>query len=164
MKRLDTEQTAKEMRDYILSRVEFDTNGGCWLWPRVSVGFGYGALSYKGHRIRAHRASYGAFKGPIPDRLLVCHKCDVPACCNPDHLFLGTYQDNVDDMFAKGRNRAKKWTGERSGEGNTMAKLTWEKVREIRSSGLKARELAGLYSVSVGTIGDILSGRKWKTQ
>lgn len=84
------------MKDEIRSRVEYDTNGGCWLWP-VSAGYG----QFKGKR--AHRLSYEAFKGPIPDGLFVCHKCDVPACCNPDHLFVGTASDNSLDMVKKGR-------------------------------------------------------------
>lgn len=84
------------MKDEIRSRVEYDTNGGCWLWPVKS---GYGVFKGK----RAHRLSYEAFVGPIPDGLFVCHKCDVPACCNPDHLFVGTALDNSRDMVAKGR-------------------------------------------------------------
>ncbi len=55
----------------------------------------------------AHRASYKEYLGPVPDGMLVCHRCDVPGCINPDHLFLGTHQDNMDDMIEKGRQRAR---------------------------------------------------------
>lgn len=56
-----------------------------------------------GKTVRAHRASYKFYRGPIPDGLWVLHRCDVRCCINPDHLWLGTHQDNVDDMMAKGR-------------------------------------------------------------
>lgn len=64
---------------------------------------GYGQLNFNGAITKAHRLSYAAFVGPITGGLFVCHKCDNPKCCNPAHLFLGTQQDNVADMVAKGR-------------------------------------------------------------
>lgn len=79
---------------------------GCWLWTASTNHWGYGQLSCPGRSyLRAHRLSYEMHVGPIPDGLFVCHRCDVPACVRPDHLFLGTPKDNVDDMVAKGRHR-----------------------------------------------------------
>jgi len=83
-------------QDEIRSRVQYDTNGGCWLWP---VAKGYGC--YRGKR--PSRLSYEAFKGPIPEGLFVCHTCDVTQCVNPDHLWVGTASDNSLDMVKKGR-------------------------------------------------------------
>lgn len=77
---------------------------GCWLWLGGWDANGYGKVSRNGKVITtAHRLFYFERNGPIPTGLVVCHKCDTPACCNPDHLFLGTYQDNIDDMIRKGR-------------------------------------------------------------
>lgn len=76
---------------------------GCWLWIGASAGSGYGCLSVAGRRTYAHRLSWQAFKGAIPADRWVLHTCDVSACVNPDHLFLGTPKDNAQDRDRKGR-------------------------------------------------------------
>lgn len=82
--------------------VEKDGPKGCWLWTGRRSN-GYGRCSFRGRSMMAHRASWIMARGPIPAGLLVLHDCDVPNCVNPDHLFLGTYKTNMDDMYAKGR-------------------------------------------------------------
>lgn len=76
---------------------------GCWLWLDKLTRDGYGQMTYKMKSMRAHRWSYSIHVGPIPNGLLVCHKCDTPACVNPKHLFVGTVKDNTEDMIKKGR-------------------------------------------------------------
>lgn len=66
---------------------------------------GYGVIYFNGRQTYTHRVSYELHVGPIPDGLFILHRCDVPACVNPDHLFVGSAADNVADMMAKGRHR-----------------------------------------------------------
>lgn len=83
-----------------------DKSGKCWIWTggRTSTGYGIIGKGKRGHGfLKAHRASWIINVGSIPDRLLVLHKCDNPLCVKPDHLFLGTYKDNSQDMVSKGR-------------------------------------------------------------
>ena len=143
---------------------------GCWLWTGGTHPFGYGQLNnwkcrYPGGPILlAHRLSYEWAYGPIPDGVCVLHHCDNPACVRPDHLFLGTKQDNSQDMAHKNRVRG----GGPYGENNHKARLTDDQVREIRALYQKgSREfgstaLARRYGVSQGAIWQILVGNNWK--
>jgi hypothetical protein len=87
------------MRTELESRISPEPTSGCWLWASTYDSFGYGVLRNK----KAHRLSWQAYRGEIPDGMFVCHKCDVPECINPDHLFLGTPRENAQDMVRKGR-------------------------------------------------------------
>lgn len=130
---------------------------GCWLWTGAINNKGYGTLSRQVNKktqlTYAHRFSWEHHTGPIPEGMCVCHKCDVPCCVNPDHLFLGTRQDNSDDMVAKGRSNR--------GEGRWKAKLNEGKVRDIRSSNKPQTVLAKELGVTVGTIYKALHRETW---
>src|SRR3990167_3308464 len=80
---------------------------GCWLWMAAKTHFGYGQLGSEcgKTKVQAHRVSYKIFKGEIPKGMCVLHSCDVPACVNPEHLWLGTKYENTQDMIKKGRDR-----------------------------------------------------------
>lgn len=130
------------------------SQSGCWLWTGASSPR-YGIVRHRGRRLTTHRAAWEAINGPIPAGLQICHKCDVPRCVNPDHLFLGTNADNVADMVAKGRSAI-------HGERHWKAKLTPEQVRQIRADGRSQNALAAAYGVSQFNIHAIKTRKSWR--
>lgn len=136
-----------KLKSRFLSKV-LKTNS-CHLWQASKVHNGYGRFSVlpRGSWKLAHRLAYELFVGPIPEGLCVLHRCDVRACVNPDHLFLGTAKDNSDDKISKGReNRVK---GTKSGR----AKFSAEEIKAIRNTtGVTIRDLAKSLGVNKNTI------------
>ena len=89
----------------LLSRVSIQSDG-CWLWQGAKNAHGYGRMWHgDGSMVLVHRASFELLVGEIPKGMLVCHRCDIPKCVRPDHLFLGTHRDNSHDALKKGRLR-----------------------------------------------------------
>ncbi len=132
--------------------------GPCWIWTgSIDIG-GYGHLYFGGRgskEAKAHRIAWLLVNGPIPNGLLVLHKCDNRPCIRPDHMFIGTAGDNARDAVAKGR-----W---RMGERNGNAKLTDADVPEIRrrlAAGEKQRDLAAVFKVSQHLIGLVNRGHR----
>lgn len=151
----------------IKERLDFysipEPNSGCLLWTGAAFEkrMGYGALNILGRGVvAAHRLAYELHYGPIPKGMFVCHKCDVPACINPDHLFLGTQADNVRDMHSKGR-QAKGNKGV-FGKNHGMSRLNDDLVRRIRADKRTCREIAKEIGVSKGTVIFVKSGATWK--
>lgn len=132
-----------------------EPNTGCWLWLGHIKWDGYGQVRYNGKQTRAHIASYEMHNGPL-NGLYVLHKCDQRSCVNPEHLFLGTQQDNMNDMVKKNRQVVL------VGENKASAKLTESTVKEIFQSTLTRSELAELYSITPPHVSNIKLGRKWK--
>ncbi len=133
----------------------------CWIWigARLSKN-GYGVLGkteqgedqsiYR--NVTTHRFSWELHFGMIPEGLLVCHHCDNPPCVNPSHLFLGTDQDNVDDMFRKGREPHR----------NTKLRpADIPPIRQMLARGDRPVDIAILFGVNRTTICDVRSGRRW---
>lgn len=89
--------------DRVMANVAPIPMTGCLVWLGNTVGQGYGRIKDGARLELTHRLTYAAVRGPIPDGMVVMHDCDVPACCNPAHLSLGTQRDNIVDMATKGR-------------------------------------------------------------
>ena len=159
----------------------------CWLWMGYKDTDGYGIFSIDCKNRRAHRVSYELWKENIPDDLLLRHKCDVRNCVNPNHLEVGTYKDNSNDMvkrgrslkgdkhpsrlhperLARGENNGSKTHPERvaRGSNNGNSKLTEDDVREIRifkGFGFTNAELGRMYEMTDVGIGLIINYKKWK--
>ena len=143
--------------DYLMSHVEYDTNGGCWLWSGATAR-GYGNIRKNGKNVGAHRAMYELVNGPRAGKY-VCHQCDVPACLNPAHLFLGTPRENSRDMASKGRANPGNRRGDACGR---RAKLTREQVIEIRRrTDLTHKQAGAIFGVSAAAVGFIRKGVTW---
>lgn len=140
---------------------------GCWLWLDALDSYGYGRMLVGDKLMKAHRVSYMINVGPIADGLCVCHRCDVPACVNPDHLFLGTHAENMADMVAKGRPRKARVWEPRLGSEHSRAKLTESIVANLRmrlAAGEKFHQ--GREAERLGVAQTVLSraliGATWK--
>lgn len=155
------------------AKVRFDRhwtpepNSGCWLWLgfiNATTGYGTFRLDPKELGKSAHRASWILHRGAIPGGLQVCHKCDVRCCVNPDHLFLGTATENMQDAAQKGRMN---WKGRPRPNlprraNHPMAKLTEADVLAIRSETASGRELAERFGIRRETVSRIRRGHTWR--
>ncbi len=157
-------QRKKSLRDKFWEKVDIKRDNDCWVWMASINRKGYGNFyistgnSEERHTL-AHRFSWEDSYGLIPDGMYVCHKCDNPSCVNPSHLFLGTNQDNMDDMKRKGRSPRMK------GSTHPESKLTESKVqeiKEIRKTGKPYNKIAALYGVDTSLIFRICKGKSWR--
>ena len=123
-----------------------EPNSGCLLWIGANVQ-GYGYLTVNGKTILAHRLSYRMANGPFDEALDVLHRCDNPPCCEPNHLFLGTAHDNMQDCLNKGRHVS-------------TPKIPKEMRPLIRASSELGKDIAERLGVSQSTISVIRTGRR----
>lgn len=138
-------------KEKFLERLIPVTETGCWLWegPGTRYGLCYtGNKSYSKGQETTHRVAYKLFKGPIPEGQVVMHRCDVPLCCNPDHLRLGTFSENVIDAIEKGRIAYK----------TKFSEETVEEMRKMRKQGAQVKEIAALFGVDRGYCSRLVKG------
>lgn len=132
---------------------------GCWEWQGARNARGYGCYyPAMGVKFLAHRYAYQQAFGAIPEDLEVCHRCDNPPCCNPDHLFLGTHVDNMADMVAKDRSSKKALRGTE----HPSARFSADEVRTIRTrvaAGETRTAIASELGVNLSTI-SLITRRK----
>lgn len=170
----NTVNTEYDIKDIIRFLKKLDRNGNCWEWQGTISEYGYGRLNLNTKMVFAHRMAYELQYGEIPNGLLVCHKCDNRKCCNPDHLFLGTPQENTDDRVRKGRStrhpkRLKVYKPKLIGENHPSHKLTNNQVDEIRKryawfgvNGDSSIKLAKEFGVSNQLINQIVNNKSRK--
>lgn len=145
-------------RERFLAKVCPEPGSGCWLWRGMVIASGYGMVRFERKMYMAHRLAWKFFRGEIAPGLVICHKCDVRACVNPDHLFVGTMMDNIRDMKEKGRSP--------HGDKHSRSKLTAEKVSRIKAILAEDRmcmsEIAREFGVAHATISCIARGTTWR--
>lgn len=128
---------------------------GCWIWMSTLNTGGYGKTGLgRGSHLSAHRVSYEQKFGPIPKDKFALHTCDIKCCVNPDHIFLGTQKENMEDKVRKNR--------QAKGENHGRHKLTEVQAIEIKSSAKRPIDLAKEFNCSITTIRQIRSGLYWK--
>ena len=151
---------------FIEERIWPRTNrtGECWEWQGARTKAGYGMIKL-GPRLSpnlyVHRLVFEAFNGSIPEGAYICHRCDNPRCCRPEHLFLGDARINNRDAASKGRTKGPHLPG----AANPSAKLTADNVAEIRDllrDGLRGVDLAKRFGVTKTTISSIKNRHTWK--
>jgi len=149
-----------------IKKLSLDYDTGCWNWTGYLNG-GYGAFCIGGpirtNRVRkAHRVAWEIYNGEIPDGMCVCHHCDNPKCCNPNHLWLGTHKQNMEDMKSKGR---LKYNPAKSGElhhNNKFAEMDITSMREMYAKGYTQDEIATIFNTSQPVVSAIVNHKRWK--
>lgn len=159
----------RDEADRFWSKVAKGDPRECWLWIAGRFSFGYGAFWLRRKLVKSHRVAWSiANRRAVPDGLFVCHSCDVPACCNPAHLWIGTNQDNTADKVAKNRQA----TGDlvpaetrARGERQHLARLTEDAVRMIRAECFRGRSGASVareLGVDQSTVRRVVRGETWR--
>jgi hypothetical protein len=121
-------------------KIKFAAKDDCWEWQAGKRPNGYGQFRVEHRNLLPHRVSWQAFNGPIPDGMCVLHKCDNPGCVNPNHLFLGTHQDNTRDMMRKGRGNVGLYDGE-----------IWL-LRKLRKNGVSPEAIGKMFNITRWTV------------
>lgn len=132
----------------------------CWYWRGSHTKLGYGVITAAGEK-RAHRAAWVLWNGSIPKGMNVLHKCDVRCCVNPDHLFLGTHKDNMQDMTSKGRGKVPRLRGDASPVRRLGSHAVSLIRQEYEAGGVSQANLARKFGVAQATIHRIISRKAW---
>jgi hypothetical protein len=151
-------ESLKKLELKIKENVTKDKNG-CLVWNGYKDKNGYGKTTIASRSVAVHRIVYAINYDDFDQSLLICHKCDNPACCKPSHLFMGTHKDNERDKIKKGRRN------NLNGSKHPFSKINEKMVNEIRSrykSGAKLTELSDEFNLTQGHVHKIVKGISWK--
>ena len=129
----------------------------CWLWRGGTNGVGYGMILKGRSKVLAHRVSWEMEHGSLDPKARVLHRCDNPACVRPDHLFLGTMKDNMQDMLKKGRNKFLAHKGEANGQ-SKLSDLEVRELREKAAADISQNVLAKEYEISQSSVAGLVLG------
>jgi hypothetical protein len=145
-------------------RVEHRGPDDCWTWLGSTDKDGYGLWHKFANERRSNRITWTIENGPVPKGLFVLHHCDFPACCNPNHLWLGTAKDNTQDAIRKGRLiNPPRMIGEANIGGGKLTEVDVFEIRRLRATGrFTLKQLGAMFKVTFGMIGHIVSRRAWK--
>ena len=151
----------RPLADRLYEKTESDLNTGCVLWAGAINNKGYGLIMVsKGYNRSTHRVAWELDNSSsVPNGLHVLHKCDTPACVNPNHLRLGSNADNVRDKMAKGRMPVGADKPKPSHTKLTLEKA--ENIRELARQGWSQKQLAAKYGVAKSLIFRIVKGLSW---
>ena len=133
---------------------------GCWEWTGSKTPYGHLAIPRTRRHIGAHRAAWIVNHGPIPPRMEVCHSCDNPCCVRPDHLFLGTRQENALDCAKKGRRTVVSNPRDRNGR-KALTRSTVTEIRRLVSGGMTQSAVSRCLGISKSAVNHVVSGRRW---
>jgi len=130
----------------------------CWNWNGSKSPFGHGYIRLpgrKGKLVMVHRIIFELYRGEIPKGMSVLHRCDNPACVNPEHLWIGTKSENTYDMIVKGRYKG--------GHGRALNHAQVLEIRRLHSNGFSVSQLSKMFSICKRQIWKIHTGRSWKS-
>jgi hypothetical protein len=182
-----TAEQRKHAQKRMWNRVAVDPDTMCWEWQLTTYACGYAQVKLFGKTMRASRAAFAAWSGPIPTNKLVLHSCDNRNCVNPGHLRLGTHTGNMSDRSVRGRTARGNRHGSRTrpesvqrgethwarrrpecirrGEAHPQARLSEKQIRRIRylkRKGTAGCKLSEMFGVTPGTISAIVNNKSWR--
>jgi hypothetical protein len=153
------QQRFKTLTERLEEKIERIPESGCWIWMGSVAYREYGIISYQGKRYKVHRLMWELHNNKkIPEGMEALHRCDTPPCMNPDHIFIGTKKDNMQDCIKKGRFKRPFFQG----ENHKNSKLKNDQIIKILSDKDSFRAIAKKYGVASSTISAIKCRQTWK--
>lgn len=151
--KIKTRKITKTFHERLWSKIQIGNPENCWEWSGARQERGHGVIKITGEKknMLVHRAVFEEIHGPIPDGVLICHTCDNPPCCNPNHLFSGTQVDNMSDCSEKER--------------IFKMKLTYDevkKMKQMRMAGMNWSAIGRAFNVHRSTAKCAVTGKTWK--